>query len=171
MENVEFIINPKVKIRELLDHYPQLEEVLISIAPVFSKLKNPVLRRTIARVTTLQQAAVVGNVPLDKLINTLRQHVGQDDISVENSTNEAEIPEWFNSGNISISYDAIEDIESGGHPLEKVLRDTNELMQGEIYELITGFVPAPLIDKVEARGFKTFNLRENDKVHTFFIKA
>ena len=75
MEKV--IITPETKIYDLLENYPALENKLIEIAPVFSKLKNPVLRRTIAKVTSIKQAALVGNVSLNHLVNELRKEVGQ----------------------------------------------------------------------------------------------
>ena len=170
MEEKELIINPKVKIHELLENYPQLEEVLITMAPVFKKLKNPMLRRTIARVTTLQQAAVVGNVSLEILINKLRQSVGQEETIVENIQEHDNTAPWFDAEKICISYNAIDEIESGGHPLDRVLRETREMKQGDIYELITAFVPAPLIDKVGLMGFGSHIVHKDDKVHTYFIK-
>ena len=63
--NAKLVITPKTKVAELLSTYPELEDVLVDMAPAFKKLKNPVLRRTIARVTSLQQAASVGEVPVD----------------------------------------------------------------------------------------------------------
>ena len=74
----QLVITPQTKVHELLEAYPELEDDLIEIAPVFRKLQNPVLRRTIARVTTLQQAALVGQVSVNLLVNTLRQKTGQD---------------------------------------------------------------------------------------------
>ena len=74
----EIIIAPKTKIAELIEAFPQLEPVLIDYVPAFEKLKNPVLRRTVARITTLQQAAAIGNVDIEDLINRLRKTVGQD---------------------------------------------------------------------------------------------
>jgi len=50
----KLIITPDVKVAELLREYPQLEDKLIEIAPVFVKLKNPILRKTISKVTTLK---------------------------------------------------------------------------------------------------------------------
>jgi hypothetical protein len=82
MENInKLIITPKTKILQLIETYPQLEEVLIEYAPAFKKLKNPVLRKTIARITTLQQAAAIGNVKVEDMINRLRKEVGQDKIT------------------------------------------------------------------------------------------
>lgn len=50
-------INLQTKVAELLGAYPQLEEQLLKLSPTFAKLKNPILRRTVAKVTSLQQAA------------------------------------------------------------------------------------------------------------------
>jgi hypothetical protein len=56
-------ITPETKIAALLEAYPELEPVLIATAPAFNKLSNPVLRRTIARVTSLRRAAEVAGLP------------------------------------------------------------------------------------------------------------
>ena len=52
-------ITPATKVADLLAQYPELEDVLISMAPPFRKLKNPVLRRSVAKVASLKQAATV----------------------------------------------------------------------------------------------------------------
>ena len=72
-----FLITPKTRVGELLDTYPELEPVLMELAPAFKKLQNPVLRRTVGKVATLQQAAALGKVSLSEIINTLRMEVGQ----------------------------------------------------------------------------------------------
>jgi len=77
MENIP--ITPETKIGVLLDNYPQLENVLLAMAPAFKKLKNPILRKTIAKIATLRQVAQIGEVSLSDLINTLRKEVGMQD--------------------------------------------------------------------------------------------
>jgi len=57
------VITPDLKIGAFLEAYPELEEVLIAAAPAFAKLRNPLLRQSVARVTTLRQAARVGVEP------------------------------------------------------------------------------------------------------------
>ncbi|MHC4830644.1 MAG: DUF1858 domain-containing protein [Planctomycetota bacterium] len=42
-------ITPETKVAQLLQHYPELEETLIAMAPAFKKLRNPVLRRSVAK--------------------------------------------------------------------------------------------------------------------------
>lgn len=49
-------ITPQTKVGELLDAFPELEETLFSLSPKFKHLKNPMLRKTVAKVATLYQA-------------------------------------------------------------------------------------------------------------------
>src|SRR5665647_919529 len=79
----KLIISPKTKVGELLDFYPQLESVLLDLSPAFAKLKNPILRKTVARIATLQQAAVVGGLKTDELVNRLRKEAGQNELTGE----------------------------------------------------------------------------------------
>jgi hypothetical protein len=69
-------IRPSTKVADLLDAYPELEEILINMAPPFKKLKNPILRKSVAKVATLQQAAIVGRVDVSSMIDQLRKAVG-----------------------------------------------------------------------------------------------
>jgi hypothetical protein len=159
------IITPKTKVADLLNAYPELEDVLVDLAPAFKKLKNPVLRRTIARVTSLQQAASVGNISVDIIVNKLRGIVGQDALTdIESGSNYAgQVPAWFNQDMISQTNDARETIASGGHPLGDVMGDLHT-WEGGIYELITPFLPAPLIDKVKGLGFEAWTKKENESL-------
>jgi hypothetical protein len=48
--NIE--ITPSTKVNDLLDAYPEIEEILIGIAPPFKKLKNKFLRKSVAKANT-----------------------------------------------------------------------------------------------------------------------
>ncbi len=65
MNVYKLIISPKTKPGELLDAFPQLEDVLIEISPSFAKLKDPTLRKTVDHVATLQQAVVVVGLKME----------------------------------------------------------------------------------------------------------
>lgn len=167
------IITPKTKVHDLLQAYPELEDLLIEIAPVFKKLRNPVLRRTIARVTTLQQAAQVGEVPVHILVNSLREKVGQDSLEglKASSDGHGERPSWLKDDKISKRLDARPIIEEGGHPLGEVLTGVSELKPGEIYELVTPFLPAPLIERVVAQGFDNWSEKKSENHFiNYFLK-
>ena len=171
--NPNLIITPKTKVAELLDAYPDLEDVLIDLAPAFKKLKNPLLRKTIARVTSLQQAASVGEVPVEVIVNKLRGIVGQDELhNLDGPQNyKGDQPSWFDPSKVAVSLDAREMIATGGHPVSKVLADLHEFEAGRIYELVTPFLPAPLIDKVKGIGFECWTKKESESLfRSYFYK-
>lgn len=169
----QLIITPRTKIYELLQAYPELEDNLIELAPVFKKLKNPVLRRTIARVTTLQQAAKVGEIPVHELVNNLRRKVGQDTLEglAAGTEGQAEKPSWLKEEKIVFRLDARPIIEAGGHPLGEVLTGIRDMKPGEIYEMVTPFLPAPLIERVVDQGFDSWTLKHDENhFSNYFLK-
>jgi uncharacterized protein (DUF2249 family) len=166
-------ITPQTRIGEFLDNYPELEGVLISLSPAFEKLKNPVLRRTIGRVATFQQVAVVGKIPLETIINSLRKAAGQNQTNEIMNTNNNlnENPAWFDAAAISETLDAREMLQSGQHPLAEVIKRTSGMLSGQIFELITPFTPMPLIEKVKANGCSAYIATVTDsEIHTYFFK-
>lgn len=150
-------ITPKTKVGELLDNYPQLEEVLLQLSPAFASLKNPILRKTVAKVASLQQAAVIGNIKVDELVNKLRNLAGQEPLFSESTESEyivTELPSWVDKSKIVTTFDAREIIESGGSPMSQILEQTKYLEAGDILILIAPFIPAPILDMLKGQGFK-----------------
>ena len=129
----ELIITPKTKILQLIEAYPQLEEVLVKYAPAFKKLKNPTLRKTVAKIATLQQAAAIGNVKDEDLINHLRKEVGQNlftgDMSKIYVTQK---PNWFAEELIETEIDVKEMLAAGDQPVNQVITDLNNMSKGKI---------------------------------------
>src|SRR5437899_586498 len=96
-------IEPGTTVGALLDAYPDAENVLIDLAPAFARLRNPVVRRTVAKVATLEQAAKIGGVSLHVLIQRLRAFTGQSDTEMPLAAaadNCAEAPSWVADGRI-----------------------------------------------------------------------
>jgi uncharacterized protein (DUF2249 family) len=170
------LITPQTRVGELLDAYPELEPVLIEAAPPFKKLRNPVLRRTVARVTSLSQAARVGNVSVIDLVQQLRRTIGQPEFVHESSDKAAvdtgAAPAWVDMIRVARVLDARPLIDAGQQPLGQVMRELSELEPGQIFELITPFEPAPLIDKATARGYRVWTLaRSRDEYRTYFTSG
>ena len=172
IETNKLQITPQTIVADLLNNYPELEDKLIEIAPVFKNLKNPVLRKTIAKVTSLKQAAVIGNVALPTLINELRKTVGQDIFITDNEKSIANTdkPGWVKEENTKLTYDAIEDLENGVHPVSKVVKDIETLSGDELYLLISPFIPLPLIDIVNKKGFIAHSEKTDENKFSTFIK-
>jgi hypothetical protein len=68
------VITPKTKVAEVLECYPGALDIFLERG--FTPLANPVLRKTMARAVTLEQACRRENIDLQNLISTL-QSLGQ----------------------------------------------------------------------------------------------
>lgn len=146
----KLIITPKTKIYNLLEAYPELEEVLIATAPQFKKLTNPLLRKTITKITTISQAAIIASMNVETLVNTLREAAGQSGISLvdnEKITYNTVEPDWFSRDDISQTIDIRDMLSAGDQPVHEVLSSIKKLEEGAILEIIAPFLPAPLLDK------------------------
>lgn len=170
-------ITPDMKVVKLLEYYPEVEDTLMSLSPEFRRLKNPLLRRTMAKIATLRQAAKVGGVNLGEMITRLREAAGVEvPLTGESLGDEAEPgsderPAWWKEP--VATFDARELIETDGHPLPKVMKDLQKLNEGEVYELITPFVPEPLLDLARKKGYLVWTARASTpgEVRSYFTRS
>ena len=166
-------ITPSVTVHTLLAAYPELEEVLIGIAPPFKKLKNPFLRRSVAKVATIKHISSVGGVPLDELIGILRAAVGQP-MSMDSYKDQdyfGEQPEWFSPDKISLCIDEAKVDDQEKMILITILKGAKNVKRGEIIELTTSFLPAPGIDILKSKGYSVWTRREGDDlIKSYFLK-
>ncbi len=68
-------LTPKTTVHTLLREYPFLLEFLPEYNPEFKKLTNPVLRRTMGRMATMDTVAELGHVPLNRLIDDIANEI------------------------------------------------------------------------------------------------
>jgi hypothetical protein len=166
----KLIITPKTKVLQLIEAYPQLEDVLIGYVPEFKRLKNPVLRKTVARIATLQQAAAIGNLPVEELINVLRKEVGQDLLSAESKSGyNTNKPSWFDESLVYAELDAIPMLAQGEHPVNQVIADYQAMPPARIFKMTAPFLPAPLIDKLTSLGAKHWVQKDNGQTHHIYF--
>ena len=166
-------ITPSVTVHALLEAYPELEEVLIGIAPPFKKLKNPILRKSIAHVATIKNIASVGGIPLDELIAQLREAVGQPESSesYEDQDYFGEQPDWFSPDKVALSFDEDKVGDKDKMTVTIILKEAKSVKKGEIIELITSFLPAPGIDILKSKGYSVWTQKEGDDlIKSYFLK-
>ncbi len=164
-------ITPQTMVIDMLNNYPELEDKLIEISPIFEKLKNPILRKTVAKVATLKQAATIGNVPIADLISQLREAAGLGGIDIKDDTPaKQEKPSWVNKDKVKMEYDAFIDLENGIHPAGRVTKEIHDISGDELYLLSTPFVPAPLIQMVEEKGYEVYIDDLGDQMFDTYIK-
>jgi hypothetical protein len=169
-------ITGDTKVATLLDSYPELEETLIAMAHPFKKLRNPILRRSVAKVASLRQAAQVGRLPVAEMVNALRSAIGQNPIQDATGDESGDYfgiqPDWFDESRIVTTMDEKNDFEESRMPVISILQRCNDLRDGEILEVRTSFLPVPGIDLMRAKGFLSWSVESaEDDVLTYLAKA
>jgi hypothetical protein len=144
-------ITSRSKLFAVLQVYPHLEDIIVNIAPPFKNLRNPVLRRTVGQLATIEKVAQVGNVDVIELVNTLRRGAGLPELSadapVEISVPAASAgdPDWID-GEPQFVLNGTALLREGEVPVQKVNELLPQLAPGRHILLVTDFEPSPIID-------------------------
>jgi hypothetical protein len=174
MSDEQLEITPSTTVHRLLEAYPELEDVLIGMAPPFKKLKNPMLRRSVAKVATIKHISVVGQIPINDLVDTLRESVGQDPIgqSFDDEEYFFDEPDWFAPDKVTLALDEDKVEEKDKMTLVVILQEATHVDPGEIIELTTTFIPAPGIDIMRDKGYLVWSrrLENSNQILTYFLK-
>ena len=162
-------IGPETTVGALLEAYPQAESVLVEMAPAFAKLRNPVVRRTVAKVATLEQAARIGEISLQQMIQRLREVTGQ------SGPDAPVLPEaigddaaWVAAGRVVEEIDADAMLERGVHPIGRIREAVGALGPGEVVVLRSSFRPQPLIETLRRAGAAVHSSVEGAEYLTWF---
>ncbi len=142
----KLIITPKTKIFDLLEAYPQLEDALINSAPQFKKLKNPILRKTVTKITNLSQAATIGKLNVEELVNMLRNKIGQSAISsfeAGKDKYDTVSPGWFKEDYVVSTIDIRDMLHTGEQPVHEVLSAIKKLKNEEILKIVAPIYSCP----------------------------
>ena len=151
-------ITLETKIADLLNDYEGMKDILIKINPKFKKLNNPVLRRTLAKIAGIKQAAIVGGMDPIDLLNQLREAVGQVTLDMETPEEVVEAkgkPEWLSKEPIS-SLDANKLLDEERNPLAELHKALKSIGNGDVIAIAADFRPEPLIDEMQKAGHEVF---------------
>ena len=167
-------ITLETKVSDLLNNYEGMKDILIKINPKFKKLNNPVLRRTLAKIAGVKQAAVVGGMEPMDLLNQLRVAVGQEPVTVDNAKTQTEedenIPTWITAAPKE-SMDANEILDKEDNPLAKAFNILRKFNEDEVLVITSDFKPEPLIEEFEKQGHEVYSQElQEDKFITYVKK-
>jgi uncharacterized protein (DUF2249 family) len=158
-----------------------LVDVFVRAAPHFSKLRNRAMRRVMARLITVEQAARTAGISPDTLVRDLNSALGlagrADEARPSAANDEVAKGEVTPGpggrgqpgGGVREAADAAsptrpadapvrevdvrEDLRSGNEPFSKIMAAVAALGDGEILRLRTTFEPVPLFTVLGKRGF------------------
>lgn len=149
------------RLQTLFARDERLIDVIAAHSPKLAKLRDSPMRRVMARVTTVAQAARLCNVPVDALLRDLNQILGIDTDDIQPGApavvdqppvgSEAYTP--VPSFAESVELDVRDELASGGEPFSRIMAAVASLGQGEVLHLRAPFEPVPLFAVMAKRGF------------------
>ncbi len=166
-------ITMETKVSELLNDYPGMKETLIAINPKFKKLNNPVLRRTLAKVASVKQAAIVGGMDPLELLNRLRESIGQPPVDAAGEMLKAEEaqekPAWV-AGEPQATLDANALLDAQKNPLAEANLALRKIGEGEFIALRSDFKPEPLIEEFKKAGREVYCEQKGENEFVTYVR-
>jgi hypothetical protein len=146
------------RIADVLSRDPSLVDVFVRHSAHFEKLRIPALRRVMARLVTVEQAARVAGVGTAALVRDLNTALG-----IESSPAPAEAAgdprEAHDAGTTRpprapvVELDLRDALRRGEEPFARIMAAVGALPFGAMLHLRTIFEPAPLYAVLARRGF------------------
>jgi hypothetical protein len=150
---------PDTLVSDAIKADPGVVDRLVTLNPTFRKLRNPVLRRVMGRLVSFRDAARVADVPLAQIMRTVN---GEAYVPLGNSGQEQEKeelrPNWmagFTAGG-SEKLDVRPALAAGEEPLGMVMKESSKVKEGDFFEVIAPFNPAPLRRVLARKGFVSY---------------
>ena len=154
-------IGPADRVSDVLARDESLVEVFVRHSPHFEKLRNRSLRRVMAALVTVEQAARVAGVEVDVLLRDLNGALAGDAAAEAHGAGgratdgastvpaaakrPVELP--------AVELDLREDMRAGREPFSRIMAAVHALGDGRALRLRTIFEPVPLFAVLARRGF------------------
>ena len=131
-----------------------LIDVFIRHSRHFEKLRNPMLRRTMARLVTVEQAAGIAGVATEVLVRDLNAAIGAD-VAATHSQRPAPTvaPVARPPERREVDLDLRDDLRKGREPFSRIMAAAGALRDDETLHLRAIFEPVPLYTVLGKRGF------------------
>lgn len=193
------IIKKTDTVYSVVTKYPELRDVLKDAGPKFKRLDNPVMFNTVARVTSLEQAAKIGGVYLRELLYRLNEVIGlgREYLAAEKAAigdalksgkgmaraveaaskhaaagkgPEADtIPGWIEK---AAAFPRLDVRFDGADPFDRVSKIAEGTKPGGGFILIQSFEPIPMVRYLAGRGFESYTYRKTaDEFWIYFMKT
>lgn len=188
------------KVSDVLARDERLVEVFARQSPHFAKLRKPGMRRVMARLVTIEQAARICGAETSALVRELNQTLGfdaapgdvlsdvpgashdtrdpQDPMKRQNRDSKpANLPITIGTSSSRqpdvriIELDVRDDLRQGREPFSRIMAAVGALRDGEVLCLRATFEPVPLFAVMEKRGFSHYAERlETDDWRVWFFR-
>lgn len=157
------MITASDRVSAVLAKDERLIEVFESLSPAFKLLRNPLRRKTMAKLVTLSQAARIAGVDVDELVLRLNHALGvgfgeaprplAESPGAPAESRPAPPPGLLQTpADQLVELDVRAALQAGEEPLKQILAAAKALPEGHVLRLRAPFEPVPLFDLLAKRG-------------------
>lgn len=149
------------RVRDVIARDLKLIDVFVSFSPHFERLRNPVMRRVVAGVVTVEQVAAIAGVPTETVVDALNAALGivpaahtpttQEPMPV--STPSREAARRRPADRIVVEVDVREDLRAGREPFGRIMGAVRTVGD-DVLRIRATFEPVPLVSVLGQRGFE-----------------
>lgn len=149
-------VSPHDRVSDVLARDDSLIDVFVRAAPHFEKLRNRAMRRVMASLVTVEQAARTANIPVERLVRELNAALAVVD---DQPAATASAPHVAPSADRHpphapvFELDVRDDLRSGREPFSRIMSAIAALRHTDVLCLRAPFEPAPLFALLRKRGF------------------
>lgn len=158
------------RIHAVLARDERLLEVLATASPTFEKLRNAALRKTMARLVTVEQAAKIAGLDANTLLDRLNRALENPDEALAATATEppkkidtasTPVPEALLAipAEKVVDCDVRPDLRAGKEPFRRILDAARTTPDGGLLKVWAIFEPAPLYGVLGRQGFSHFTER------------
>lgn len=145
------------RVRDVIARDARLIDLFVSFSPHFERLRNPVMRRVVAGMVTIEQAATIAGVPTATVLDTLNAALGvapaaQTDASETKETRPSTMHR-HPSDRIVAEVDVREDLRAGREPFSRIMSAVRTVGD-DLLRIRATFEPVPLVSVLAQRGLE-----------------
>ena len=157
-------VRPTDRVSDVLARDESLVEVFARHSPHFEKLRHRSMRRVMARLVTVEQAAGICGAAADVLVRDLNRALGIGTAEASRASADAdasgsapasgavEAPA-FAPGTLVTEVDVRDDLRNGREPFSRIMAAVGSLPADGVLHLRAPFEPVPLFTVMAKRGF------------------
>lgn len=177
------MIGPRDRVAAVLARDERLVESFTALSPAFARLRTPAMRRVMARLVTVEQAARVAGVEPERLVDTLNRALDAGAAPSVEATDEEKHTMQTTVTDLPPALAALpperlhdldvrDDLRGGREPFSRIMEARRALRPGDVLRLRAIFEPVPLYAVMAKQGLEQWTERlADDDWRVWFYEA
>lgn len=160
-ENAVEVILASSNIKETLDKYPELKDVLTDFSPKFKRMQNPALYNTLARFANFNDAAKVTGTSVCEILHTINKYLGVEEKLLKSMPEcIKKVENKFEDKGVEITWEeSPERYIYNNDTIEELIKKVSQLPAYNNIVIISVDKPNELLKVAEGLGF-TYNVEK-----------